>query len=406
MPSDDGEEQNTSPYMTPIQRKKLLQEHERGLGSKPGAFLKKIRNDKVEGLEKRFDDLFRDVRALSDAGFFSGERSADYWDRVETDKEHWEDWEWTPHLQQLLSNQNGILTESYDRRNNIRPEFGIELGRCVRLLCGGRVSEKLMLQIAFSFLEGLMFDTQQDRHTTDFYVLSRMMEYTKMLERMAAQWQAEEIFEVQSSADLHERWNLQERLVESHGLNITTAIQYHLVREVDFFPTDPTDPNAELPEGNLADVDQYLSKLKADTDIERADEVIDHVSRSIRQLNNIKSYVDLVDLFNQVYVETEENGGRFEKSTLSYSDHDKAVHHLKQFAGQKENSYMWAGSPIVEQVNEDWVLTDFGKLVGYVLFDLDDNYAGWIHRYALNEEMGLEANEYQLVEDTLTELEI
>jgi len=52
-----------------------------------------MRDDKVEGLEKRFDDIFKDIKALSEAGFFFGDRSADYWDRVETDKERWGEWD-------------------------------------------------------------------------------------------------------------------------------------------------------------------------------------------------------------------------------------------------------------------------------------------------------------------------
>lgn len=406
MSSDDGDGQETNPYMTPRQRERLFQEHERGLGSKPGDFLEKMRDNKVEGLEKRFDNLFRDIKALCEAGFFSGDRNADYWNRVEVDKERWEEWEWTPHLQQLLADRNGIFGETYDGQTSTPQKFGVKLGRCVRLLCGGRVPDELMLRIAFDFLQGLMFDPQQDRHTADFYRLSRMVEYTARLEILANTWQLEEMFKIQSSADLHERWELQEQLVENHGLNATTPILYLLVKEVDFFPTDPTDPVAELPDGNLADVDQYLSDLKADTDIERTDELLDRVHQSIFQFREIKSYVDLADLFEKVYAEVEEKGSRFNRATLSLSDRDKGVHHLEQFAGHKENSYMWAESPIVEKVGDEWDLTDFGRLVGYVLFELEDVYLGWIHRYALEGEFALGADEHQLVDDALTELGI
>jgi hypothetical protein len=406
MPSDDEDGQKTNPYMTPRQREKLFQDHERGLGEKPGDFLEKMRDDKVEGLGERFDNLYRDIKALSEAGFFSGDRSADYWDRVETDKERWEEWEWAPHLKQVLNNRNGIFGQNYDGQTSTPRKFGVKLGRCVRLLCGGRVPDEVMLRIAFDFLEGLMFDPKQDRYTSDLHVQSRMLEYTRRLESQASAWQFVEMSEIESSADLHERWDLQEEVVEKHGLNATKAILYLLVEEVDFFPTDPTDPDAEPPDGNLADVDQYLSELKTDTDIERADELLDRVRSSINHLREITTYVDLADLFKQVYVATEEEGGRFNTASLPPSDHDKCVHHLKQFAGKKENSYMWAESPIVEVAGEDWVLTDFGRLVGYELFGKEEDYLGWIHHYAFEGELELEADEYQLVDDALAELEI
>jgi hypothetical protein len=432
MPSEDSGKKHFQ--LTQTQRKKLRGEEE--LGDAPGRFLRDIREKKVEQLGKRFEILFDDIHAMAAAGYFEEDFSGSVWDRVQTDDDEWKSWEWEPILEEILCDPDGHKRRPQEPHRESPAEFAIELGHHLRLLCTDDFKNESIIRMQLYLMIGMFIEPFEQRSNKLVHRPTKIFALIDEIRKNAEEWVFEEM-RVASESSFHDqrRFDIIKSVFAEHALTPSIVLSAKIIADTGFIPTPQSDDAEFAPDMDEEELTEFVTELIEETEIREMEELINKMDICIYQFEEISTYINKsisAEQFQggQEYADTIEGVDSDDnlkalfricyskQGTVTSADFpndvsNKCVHHLKQFAGQKDNSYVWEQHPVLTQNETGWCLTAFGELLGYHMFEreypqpFESQYQdsperfGWLHRYVIKINNSANLDKISVVPDSL-----
>lgn len=425
---------------------------------RPGTLMKTILDKKVKRLPERVDRLLTDIELLSRTGFFESNWNAECWHRVQTENEPWDSWDWEPHSDRLITSVSDSTslfgTDTNDDGNDgdhlsplfniegsassslsiyhldlsgdeyFATEFGNNFGSVARKLTKNKFCKKEMINVLFGFITGYLLD---DEANSDDRILTVEEALTKLDSRVDSwkfgenvrekagnksksieQGQTRIIKRAISNTELTQSQTLIEFLrnevftITHNQLNQDNPVEEDSLEK--FRLVGDTTHNNAL-ENKLSRVKQRIDDLHMNTQIGNIEYLITALETVVPVLATKEEHYNI---FEKLYKDTEASHPDYvfsKPSDLFSKPYGDKMARVRTLAGEKTTDF--EAHPLVteDQNGNQWYLTRFGRLVGYIMVNKEDPslVEELPHKYALN--VDISENEVTLTEGALCELD-
>lgn len=444
--TDHDSERNNIPkhlHLSDKQREFLKQESS---PDDPGKLLRTILNLKVKNLPARIRRLLTDINLLAEAGFFNSSWNAELFDRVHTNKDWIQSYDWSEHFyrtfpgyeEELNETEKAILRSiliaDADGEKIVHAQrFGAELGEAFCSLTESHLSNEEKEYLVFGFLLKILTE-EADADIDDSYV--KLQESLKNFDKMADNWHLMSSFNKnvtkQSENYVREHIEIINSVIREADLKnsnilsqLVMEMSYDLeeesITQINPFDNEWVLKNTELYSNKDTSIGEFRKQkrktaeeviqiIEEKTDISEVGELIEalrHVFIFIHQ------YDELWRVFKQISGEhiASSSDNLFNNPSELFDDQqgDK-MSCIRTLSNEKcyvvGNKERWIEFPLIteDSYTSHWKFTPLGELVIDILIKKDDPRLAieMVHGYALN--VGLSEEERDLLRRALEQV--